>query len=131
MSNQRIDIDDARQGRRGRHAFLILVSSLAHPEELTRRGQETSIFIADNPTRLSYYHQGWSLAQLLVAQFVHAVGIFNQFGDDSGALPQHAVGVLPAFGSFTGMHRIEPRAGDRIFPIADQTVRALPALPVA
>jgi DNA ligase-associated metallophosphoesterase len=53
------------------------------------------------------------------------------FGDDSGALPNNAVGVLPAFGSFTGMHRIEPRAGDRIFPVADETVRALPPLPVA
>jgi uncharacterized protein len=52
-------------------------------------------------------------------------------GDDSGALPQHATGVLPAFGSFTGMHRIEPRAGDRIFPVADDVVRAIPALPVA
>jgi hypothetical protein len=28
------------------------------------------------------------------------------------------------------MHRIEPRAGDRIFPIAGDTVRALPPLPV-
>jgi uncharacterized protein len=53
------------------------------------------------------------------------------FGDDSGALPAQAVGVLPAFGSFTGMHRIEPRAGDRIFPIAGDSVRALPALPIA
>jgi len=53
------------------------------------------------------------------------------FGDDSGALPQHATGVLPAFGSFTGMHRIEPRAGDRIFPVADDVVRAIPALPIA
>lgn len=51
-------------------------------------------------------------------------------GDDTGQLPRQAVGILPAFGSFTGMHRIEPRAGDRIFPIADDTVRALPALPV-
>lgn len=51
-------------------------------------------------------------------------------GDDSGQLPQQAVGVLPAFGSFTGMHRIEPRAGDRIFPIAGDVVRALPVLPV-
>jgi DNA ligase-associated metallophosphoesterase len=51
-------------------------------------------------------------------------------GDDSGALPRQAVGVLPAFGSFTGMHRIEPRAGDRIFPIAGEVVRALPPLPV-
>lgn len=52
------------------------------------------------------------------------------FGDDSGALPENAVGVLPAFGSFTGMHRIEPRAGDRIFPVADDVVRAIPALPI-
>jgi DNA ligase-associated metallophosphoesterase len=53
------------------------------------------------------------------------------FGDDSGALPANAVGVLPAFGSFTGMHRIEPRGGDRIFPVADEAVRAIPALPLA
>jgi DNA ligase-associated metallophosphoesterase len=52
------------------------------------------------------------------------------FGDDSGRLPQQAVGVLPAFGSFTGMHRIDPRAGDRIFPVANDVVRALPPLPV-
>jgi DNA ligase-associated metallophosphoesterase len=52
-------------------------------------------------------------------------------GDDSGSLPQRAVGVLPAFGSFTGMHRIEPGAGDRIFPVAEGMVRALPGLPVA
>ncbi len=51
-------------------------------------------------------------------------------GDDSGVLPRQAVGVLPAFGSFTGMHRIEPRAGDRIYPIAGDVVRALPPLPV-
>ena len=53
------------------------------------------------------------------------------FGDDTGALPQHATGVLPAFGSFTGMHRIEPREGDRIFPVAGDVVRAIPVLPVA
>lgn len=51
-------------------------------------------------------------------------------GDDTGRQPAHAIGVLPAFGSFTGMHRIAPRAGDRIFPIADDVVRALPPLPV-
>jgi DNA ligase-associated metallophosphoesterase len=51
-------------------------------------------------------------------------------GDDSGQLPQQAVGVLPALGDFTGMHRIAPRAGDRIFPIAGDVVRALPGLPV-
>ena len=51
-------------------------------------------------------------------------------GDDAGRAPERAVGVLPAFGSFTGMHRIEPHAGDRIFPIAGDVVRALPVVPV-
>jgi uncharacterized protein len=35
------------------------------------------------------------------------------------------VGVLPAFGAFTGMHPIGAGAGDRVFPIADGTVAAM------
>jgi DNA ligase-associated metallophosphoesterase len=44
-----------------------------------------------------------------------------------------AVGVLPAFGTFTGMHPIRPDSGDRVFAIADDRVaevalaRAVPA----
>jgi DNA ligase-associated metallophosphoesterase len=40
------------------------------------------------------------------------------FGDD--------VGVLPAFGAFTGMHPIRPGPGERVFAIADQTVASMP-----
>jgi DNA ligase-associated metallophosphoesterase len=53
------------------------------------------------------------------------------FGDDSGAAGMHAVGILPAFGAFTGMHPIERREGDRIFAVADGIVRALPAVAAA
>ena len=35
------------------------------------------------------------------------------------------VGVLPAFGAFTGMHPIAAGASDRVFPIADGSVAAL------
>jgi DNA ligase-associated metallophosphoesterase len=35
------------------------------------------------------------------------------------------VGVLPAFGAFTGMHPIERQAGDRVFVVADNGVHAL------
>jgi DNA ligase-associated metallophosphoesterase len=35
------------------------------------------------------------------------------------------VGVLPAFGAFTGMHPIRAGANDRVFPIADGAVAAL------
>ena len=51
------------------------------------------------------------------------------FGDDSGAQSQVAVGVLPAFGSFTGMHRIERREGDRVYAVAGDVVRAIDTVP--
>jgi DNA ligase-associated metallophosphoesterase len=37
------------------------------------------------------------------------------------------VGVLPAFGAFTGMHAVRPGPGDRVYVIADDCVRALPS----
>lgn len=48
-------------------------------------------------------------------------------GPDDEAAGERAVGVLPAFGHFTGMHPIRPLAGDRVFPIAGDVVRELPA----
>jgi uncharacterized protein len=36
------------------------------------------------------------------------------------------VGVLPAFGSFTGMHPIERAEGDRVFVVADNAVHEWP-----
>ena len=38
------------------------------------------------------------------------------------------MGVLPAFGAFTGMHPIKRQPGDRVFAIADDVVRQLNAL---
>ena len=40
------------------------------------------------------------------------------FGDE--------VGVLPAFGAFTGMHPIRANPGERVFAIADSVVAAMP-----
>jgi DNA ligase-associated metallophosphoesterase len=40
-----------------------------------------------------------------------------------------AIGVLPAFGGFTGMHPVRPRPGERLFVVADDVVRALPGRP--
>jgi uncharacterized protein len=37
------------------------------------------------------------------------------------------VGVLPAFGAFTGMHAIRPNGADRVFPVADGSVALLRA----
>ena len=41
------------------------------------------------------------------------------------------VGLLPAFGAFTGMQDIEPDGTDRVYAIADDRVVELPARPVA
>ena len=35
------------------------------------------------------------------------------------------VGVLPAFGAFTGMHAVQPAAGDRVFVTTGDELRAL------
>ena len=40
-----------------------------------------------------------------------------------------AVGVLPAFGAFTGMHPIVREADDRVFAVADNALHELPTLP--
>lgn len=37
-----------------------------------------------------------------------------------------AVGVLPAFGAFTGMHTLRPQPGERIFVVGDGAVLPLP-----
>jgi len=37
-----------------------------------------------------------------------------------------AVGVLPAFGAFTGMHAVRPAPEDRLFAVADNVVAAMP-----
>ncbi len=39
-----------------------------------------------------------------------------------------AVGVLPAFGAFTGMHPVQPQPGERVYAVAEDRVLAL-ALP--
>ena len=36
------------------------------------------------------------------------------------------VGVLPAFGAFTGMHALRPQPGDRVFVIGGDAVAPLP-----
>ena len=52
-------------------------------------------------------------------------------GADSIRLPCFRIGpavaLLPAFGEFTGMHRIDRGPGDRVFVVADGRVHEVPA----
>jgi hypothetical protein len=42
-----------------------------------------------------------------------------------------SVGVLPAFGEFTGLHRVQRGPGDRVFVVQGETVHAVPGQPAA
>jgi DNA ligase-associated metallophosphoesterase len=61
---------------------------------------------------------------------VHPAAVVSGRGHDHLRLPCFhfgaAVGVLPAFGAFTGMHVLPRAPGDRVFVVAGDAVRALP-----
>jgi DNA ligase-associated metallophosphoesterase len=139
---------DAVQRWRERHASMALTLVRGNHDE--RAGDPPASFgidVVDEPLRagpfaLCHHPRPVPGAYVLAGHWHPCVSIKGRaferlrlpcfwLGDDSGQLPERAVGVLPAFGSFTGMHRIEPGAGDRIFPVAEGVVRAIPALPVA
>ena len=66
----------------------------------------------------------------VLAGHIHPAAIVSGRGRDSLRLPCFhfgpRVGVLPAFGAFTGMHVMPRGDADRVFVIADDSVRALP-----
>lgn len=67
----------------------------------------------------------------VLAGHVHPAAIVGGRARDRLRLPCFhfgpAVGVLPAFGDFTGMHVLPREAADRVFVVAADTVRELPA----
>ncbi len=89
--------------------------------------------VADGPCRVG----GWALCHHPQADPGHYVlsghlhpCITVRAGLDRLRLPCFQLGpeqaVLPAFGSFTGMHPVERRPGDRVAVVVDGEVRALP-----
>ena len=69
----------------------------------------------------------------VLAGHLHPAAVFGGSAHDRMRLPCFhfgpAVGVLPAFGAFTGMHVMTRNPGDRVYVIADDAVHGLP--PVA
>lgn len=87
------------------------------------------------PLALCHHPQNVAGAYVL-AGHTHPCVVLSGAGKDRLRLPcfvmgnpaNNAAGVLPAFGSFTGMHPIEHLAGDRIFAVAGSAVREVPAM---
>jgi metallophosphoesterase superfamily enzyme len=61
-----------------------------------------------------------------LAGHIHPAVRLTERGGQSLRLPCFwfgaRVGVLPAFGAFTGSARVRPRAGDQVFVVADGEV---------
>jgi len=68
----------------------------------------------------------------VVAGHLHPAALVGGCGRDRLRLPCFhfgaTVGVLPAFGAFTGMHVMPRGPGDRVFVVAGDAVRPLPGL---
>jgi DNA ligase-associated metallophosphoesterase len=69
----------------------------------------------------------------VLAGHVHPAAMVGGRAHDRLRLPCFhfgpAVGVLPAFGAFTGMHVLPQGPGDRVYVVAGDSVRALPTRP--
>ncbi len=103
-------------------ALLIASPFLLHvwqvPSELTIRAHETSIFVKENPLRLTYYQPTWTMSELLVAQFDHAMGIFNKYLDGNFFWPANKPILPPALAVLTllGLGSVTLRVKDsRLF----------------
>ena len=105
----------ARQPRRPRRRSA---ARAAH------RGRRRAL-AATTASRLCHHPRPRAGAYVLAGHLHPCVGIGGRAFDHL-RLPcfwfGDAVGVLPAFGAFTGMHPIRAAASDRVFPIADRTV---------
>lgn len=99
---------------------------------------EWAIESADGPLLLGSlalaHHPGPLPGHYVLAGHIHPAAVLGGRARDSLRLPCFhlgpQVGVLPAFGAFTGMHVMRRSAADRVFVIAGDEVRALHTAPV-
>lgn len=120
---------------RTRHAALAM--TLVRGNHDDRAGDPPpamGIEVVDEPLRLGglalCHHPRPRIGAAVLAGHVHP-GTWVGRGFDRLRLPcfhfRDGVGVLPAFGAFTGLHAVEPRAGDRIVAVAGERLFELPA----
>jgi hypothetical protein len=58
-----------------------LLRAWTTPGSFTVRARETTIFVKENPRRLTYYDPAWSTPRLVAAQVDRAFGLFDRFPD--------------------------------------------------
>ena len=106
------------------------------PAALGMRVVDEPLLMQQNGARLALCHHPQQVAGAYVlAGHWHPCILLSGGARDRLRLPcfwlgdahSCALGILPAFGSFTGMHPIERRFGDRVFAVAGNVVREVPA----
>ena len=121
---------------RGRHAGLALTLVRGnHDRHAGDPPADWGVDVVDEPLRVGglalAHHPVPAAGAYVIAGHLHHCVVLGGRARDRMRLPCFhfgaSVGVLPAFGAFTGMHAVRPAAGDRVFAIADDSVREISA----
>jgi DNA ligase-associated metallophosphoesterase len=121
---------------RARHAGLeITLVRGNHDDRAGDPPPDWAVRCVDGPLRvdgLALTHQPQAVAgAYAIAGHVHPAAVIGARGPGRLRLPCFhfgaRVGVLPAFGEFTGNHVLPRAEGDRVYVVADDEVRALPS----
>jgi len=121
---------------RARHAGLALTLVRGnHDRHAGDPPAEWGVEAVDEPLRLGAlalaHHPAPVAGARVIAGHLHPCVVLGGRARERLRLPCFhfgaAVCVLPAFGAFTGMHAVRPAAGDRVFAIADDSVREISA----
>lgn len=120
---------------RARHPTLrITLVRGNHDDHAGDPPPETQIAVVDEPWSLGPFacchHPQTQPNAFVLAGHLHPVHTLRGPGRDRLRLPcfvaDAAGAVLPAFGAFTGGHRVTPQAGQRVYLVGDQRVWPLP-----
>ena len=109
-----------------------------HDRRAGRPPAEWAIDTVDGPLLIGglalAHHPDPLPGRYVLAGHVHPAAVLGGRAHDSLRLPCFhlgpQVGVLPAFGAFTGTHVVRRGADDRVFVVAADEVRALQAAPL-
>jgi uncharacterized protein len=123
---------------RWREAHAALELTLVRGNHDQRAGDPPDslrIEVVDEPLRLGglalCHHPRPQEGAYVLAGHLHPCVNLSGRAHDALRLPcfhfSPYIGVLPAFGAFTGMHPLRVEAGDRVFAVADDRVLPLPA----
>jgi uncharacterized protein len=127
-------MDAAARWRREHAALELTLVRGNHDDRAGDPPADLGITAVDEPLQLGglalCHHPSTATEGYVLAGHVHPCVRLGGRAHDSLRLPCFwfgpQVGVLPAFGSFTGMHLVRPEPGDRVFGVADDTVVELP-----